>query len=147
MRFSTQCIVLFIVLAVAFAGCSGNRRPKLPTTFPVTGVVTLEGKPVAGASVMFNATVGGGYGAVAVTDAAGRYVVTTFVPGDGVVPGDYSVAIKKMVLATSGDESPMAGSGDPKNVLPAKYADDSTSGFKATVEATPANTFDFALSK
>jgi hypothetical protein len=139
-------VSLVLVVTVA-GGCGRGRRPELPETFPVTGMVSLDGKPVAGASVMFNPKGGQGHGSVAVSDASGRYKLTTFSPGDGVVPGEYKVAITKTVLEKSESDSPMAGSGDPKNVLPTRYADDSTSGFKATVEAKPDNTFDFALTK
>lgn len=96
---------------------------------------------------MFNPAVGAGHGAIAVADATGRYTLTTFAPGDGVVPGDYKVAITKTVIGGGEADTPVAVAPDPKNVLPAKYADDSTSGFTATVEAKPDNTFDFALTK
>lgn len=144
MRRGSVTALLLIVVGV---GCARGRRPELPKTYPVTGVVSSEGKPVPGATVMFNPAAGG-HGAIAVTDPAGRYKLTTFKPGDGVVPGDYKVAITKTVLGGAADaNSPMAVAPDPRNVLPAKYADDSTSGFTATVEAKPDNTFDFALTK
>lgn len=135
------------MLALCLGACSKTPRLKLPKTYPVVGSVTCDGQPVAGASVMFNSIENGGYGSVAVTDTNGRYKLMTFSPGDGVVPGDYKVAITKLVLEGSGGDSPMASSGDPKNLLPTKYADDSASGLKATVEAKPDNVFDFALTK
>jgi hypothetical protein len=139
-------VIVALLLAVD-VGCSRSRRPELPKTYPVTGIVSFDSKPLPGATVMFNPAAGGGHGAIAVTDPTGRYKLTTFAPADGVVPGDYKVAITKTVIGGTEPDTPASVAPDPKNVLPAKYADDSTSGFKATVEATPDNTFDFALSK
>lgn len=138
---------LLVLVALGVGGCSRDRRPPLPKTFPVTGVVSFDGKPLSGATVMFNPAAGNGHGSIALTDATGRYKLTTFKPGDGVVPGDYKVAITKIELGGSASDSPTAVAPDPKNVLPTKYADDSTSGITATVEPKPDNTFDFALTK
>lgn len=146
---SRRCSVVAVLIHISLmaGGCSRSRRPELPETFPVTGVVSIEGKPLPGATVMFNPAGGNGHGSIALTDASGRYKLTTFKPGDGVVPGDYKVAITKIELGGSGSDSPVAVAPDPKNVLSAKYADDSTSGLTATVEAKPDNTFDFVLTK
>lgn len=144
-RCSVAALLALVLLVVG--GCSRDRRPPLPKTFPVTGIVSFDGKPLSGATVMFNPTAGDGHGSIALTDATGRYKLTTFKPGDGVVPGDYKVAITKIELGGSRSDSPTAVAPDPKNVLPAKYADDSTSGITAIVEAKPDNVFDFALTK
>jgi hypothetical protein len=134
-------------LGVAGTACSRGRRPDLPKTFSVTGIVSFEGKPMAGATVMFNPVGGGGHGSIALTDTTGRYRLMTFVPGDGVVPGEYKVAITKVELGGDVGDSPAALAPEPKNIFPSRYADDSTSGFTAAVEAKPDNTFDFALTK
>lgn len=128
------------------SGCSRTPRVKRPPTFPVQGTVLMGGKPIAEATVMFN-PVAEGNGAIAVTDFEGRYRLTTFVPNDGAMAGDYKVAIVKTVFGNPQGDSPMATSGDPKNLLPPRYSDGETSGFTATVAAGPENTFDFALEK
>lgn len=143
---SLAAAMLAITLVLA-GGCSRARRPELPQTFPVSGKVLLDGKPLAGATVMFNPEGGSGHGSIALTDAQGVYKLMTFVPGDGVVPGNYKVAITKIELGTSSSDSPAAVAPDPKNILPAKYADDTTSELRATVEAKPDNAFDFTLSR
>lgn len=140
-------LVCLAVVSLAGGGCSRRRGPVLPKTYPVTGIVSFAGKPLPGATVMFNPVAGDGYGSIALTDAAGRYKLTTFKPADGVVPGDYKVAITKMELGDSGSDSPAAVAPDPRNLLPARYANDATSGLKATVEAKPDNTFDFSLDR
>ena len=144
-----------IALAVAsVSGAAGGCKPgaNRPKTVPVSGSVTLQGVPVAGATVSFQAT-DGSRSSVGITDAAGRYELTTFVRGDGAVPGDYKVAITKItqdvVESTTADgkyEPPMGPIPPPKNELPAKYDSTEKSGLKATVSSGP-NTADFELAR
>jgi Carboxypeptidase regulatory-like domain len=74
------------VLALTFAGCGGAQ------TSPVEGTVTLDGKPLAGASVQF-VPQGKGRDATAETDKDGQFAMSTFKPRDGVLPGSYKVVI------------------------------------------------------
>jgi hypothetical protein len=126
-------------------GCGegGGDRPK---TYSVSGTVTYNGEAVEGATVAFQPAAGG-QGAFGVTDAAGRYSLTTFSSGDGAVPGQYKVKIVKHKGgegAAVDQDSPeyedpaMGGAAGPdagqrESLLPAKYADASTSGLTATV--------------
>lgn len=142
----TGFLVAGVGAAVLMAGCSRTPRVQRPPTYPVQGTVLMGGKPIAEATVMFN-PIPEGNGAIAVTDAEGRYQLTTFVPNDGAMAGDYKVAIVKTVFGNAQSDSPMATSGDPKNMLPVRYANGETSGFTATVVAGPDNRFDFALEK
>lgn len=108
----------------------------------------MAGAPLAGATVMFNPVAQGGSGAIALTDEQGRYKLTTFDSGDGAVAGEYRVAFVKTIFPKQEGVDPMvAMSGDPKNVLPLRFADSATSGFAANVVEGPDNTFDFALEK
>ena len=108
----------------------------------------MGNEPLAGATVMFNPVASGGSGAIALTDEQGHYKLTTFDSGDGAVAGEYRVAFVKTIYPKQEGVDPMvAMSGDPKNVLPVKFADSATSGFTATVVEGPDNTFDFALGK
>ena len=144
-------VVLFVGLVVGpvMLGCKpGVNRP---ATAPVSGTVTLGGAPVAGATVSFQA-VDGGRSSVAITDASGRYELTTFVRGDGAVPGDYKVAVSKMtqdvVESAPGEryEPPSGPIPEPKNQLPAKYANADKSGLKVTV-TTGSNAASFDLTR
>jgi hypothetical protein len=93
----TSCLGTSCLLwAVALAGCGGGGA-----TSPVTGVVTLDGKPLAGASIQF-VPQGSGRDATGETDKDGAFVMSTFKPRDGVVPGTYKVVI-----------SPPTGTADP----------------------------------
>jgi hypothetical protein len=141
-------LVCVVAASVVTAGGCSKGRGNRPQTFPVKGVVTMGGEPLGGATVMFNPVASDGSGAIALTDEEGRYKLTTFDAGDGAIPGEYRVAFVKTIFPKQEGVDPMvAMSGDPKNVLPVKFADSASSGFSATVVAGPDNAFDFALEK
>jgi hypothetical protein len=101
------------LLAAAVAGCGGS------STADVSGTVTLDEKPLAGATVTFtpastkDSGVGGSYGK---TDADGRYRLKTVV-GDksGAAVGKHKVTIS---LTKENPANPEAAVQD---VVPAKY--------------------------
>ena len=85
-----------------------------------------------------------------VTDAAGKFHLTTFVAGDGAQPGEYHVKVskydskkpttaEKKEYLTFEEEQKMVFTGDElptppaKNVLPKKYDSPATSGITHTV--------------
>ncbi|HTN76072.1 MAG TPA: carboxypeptidase-like regulatory domain-containing protein [Pirellulaceae bacterium] len=109
------CLTLSLLGSVALIGCGSGH----PQTTAVTGTVTYGGKPVAGAHVMF--TPEGGRPAEATTDAAGKFKLTTFSPGDGALPGKHRVMVSKVVTQPSPDPSKNPY-GTSKNELPARYA-------------------------
>ncbi len=120
---------------VAMGGC-GSGRPK---TVPVTGTVTLDAKPVEGASVMFMPEAGG-KPAVGVTDKDGRFTLKTFEPGDGALPGKHNVSITKQeTTGFTADKDGLSGPpgpGGPKVtwIVPQKYSDAKNSGLTADVK-------------
>lgn len=139
--------------ALAILGC--NQGGSSLGTIPVSGVVTLDGQPVEGAVVAFAPTSTTGRAASGVTDASGRYQLTTQDPGDGALPGSYAVTISKSDAGSTPaidpsltpeeatraamearDAASDAGT-DPvvKDLLPAKYKTASESGLKAEVAA------------
>ena len=121
--------------ALAAAGC-GSDRPK---TLRVAGVVTLDGQPLANASVML-APEAGGRPATGVTDKDGRFALATFVPGDGALPGKHVVTVvKKETSGILTDEDGLSGGIAPGGVVeqwftPRRYADPKTSGLTAEVK-------------
>jgi hypothetical protein len=155
MNWKTICVLLGFAstcAALFSAGCQPG-GPK-ERTYPVTGVVTLNNEPVADAAVTFHPA-GSGKLAVGKTDASGRFTLTTTETGQsGAVPGRYRVTVAKYVspeqpaaVAPSGEYQEQAPETTPapaQNVLPAKYADPSTSGFEVEVKAGE-NSFTFAL--
>lgn len=103
------------LLSAALSGC-GDGRPGL---VEATGTVTVDGKPVEGASVSFQPIAeemeGFGRPAVGTTDASGKFSLMTYEPGDGVPEGKYKVAVQKRV---------------PVNELPANYDSEQAGTFK-----------------
>ena len=87
MRVRTCGAAVLAVALAAVAGCGGKLSK-------VEGVVTLEGKPVDGASVMLYPVEGKGQLATGQTDANGVFTVLTPNAGNGALPGDYKVVVQ-----------------------------------------------------
>src|SRR5438445_6013116 len=103
---------IFVSAAVTLAllssspGCSGG----VGNTVKTGGSVTLEGKPVGGATVTFHPEKKEqGRVAAGLTDEDGVFQLQTFVPADGALPGDYRVT----VIKTEAVAAPPAA-GDPE---------------------------------
>jgi len=143
-------VFTWVTVGFVLAGCSNSSR--LPT-YPVTGTVTLQGKSVGGAVVTFVPTAKDGEAASAITDAEGKYELTTWKAGDGARPGEYRVKVSKQEQAAV-DSSKMVKNlsieeeqkiyveskkpaPPPKSLIPSKYQDDKTSGLTHTVENKP----------
>jgi len=121
-------------------------------TEPVTGLVTLDGKPLAEATVSFTPAIKGeGHPGFANTNAEGRYKLQTLRGrvDAGTTPGEYVVTVVKginvetgkMLLSPDGQKIPET---KPKMVTPEKYNDREKSGLRATV-VKGKNTFNFDL--
>lgn len=150
-------VSILVTVGIVLAGCSKSSRPP---TYRVTGTVTLKGTPVAGATITFVPTGQEGEAASAITDADGKYALSTWEAGDGARPGEYRVKVSKQEQATV-DPSKMvqnltieeeqkiyveAKKAPPpaKRLIPAKYEDDQTSGLTHTVDKKP-TTFDIKI--
>lgn len=105
---------------------------------PVSGTVTLDGKPLAGAVVLFQPSKG--TPGRAVTDDGGGFVLTTFETGDGAIVGPHHVAVSKFVMSgVKADESGLSGPVAPGGVkqtwvTPQKYATPAESGLEVEVK-------------
>ncbi len=79
---------MFMLLGmVVLSGCGDGRG-----TVPVEGILKLDGQPLKEASVQF-VPQGAGRDATATTDGSGKFVMSTFEPRDGALPGSYKVVI------------------------------------------------------
>jgi hypothetical protein len=140
------------------AGCSGSGGP---ATYPVSGTVTFDSKPVEGAQVTFMAP-GAPRAAVGKTDSQGKFRLTTFKLDDGAVPGTHAVTIVKM--ETSGQDisadkpgaaygaamkAAAAGKKRPAQPggIPGKYSDPKLGGLTAEVKKGGSNEFTFDLKR
>ena len=81
--------LLVAPLATALIGC-GRGGP-----VQVEGIITLDDRPVAGATVTFIPAAAGGHPATGLTDADGRFHLTTVRAGDGAHRGEYRVHVSK----------------------------------------------------
>ncbi len=147
---------------VCFAGCGGATSDR-PATYAVTGVVTLDGKPVEGATVTFNPESRDGTAAFGRTGADGTYQLTTFEASDGALPGDYIVTVTKYSGGDTGTSSaPTEEGGEPadyippeapgyqpppppQNALPQKYSAMHTSDLRAVVQESGENVVNVEL--
>jgi hypothetical protein len=87
-------VPLVALLGVVLIGCGGKGAT------PVRGVITLEGTPVAGATVLFMADdQDGRRPASGFTSSDGTFQLTTYKPNDGALPGEYRVLIQKTEAA------------------------------------------------
>ena len=80
---------LLVVFSVN--GCGGS---KYPPTFKTTGTVTLDGKPIEGATVSFYPD-GTNKPANGETDASGQYQMSSFNKNDGATVGSFRVTVQK----------------------------------------------------
>ena len=106
-------VIMAFCASAALAGCGDGR----PTRVPVSGHVLIDGKPLTYGYVEFapansRASTGG-------LDQDGKFVLTCFEPGDGVVPGKQRIAVRA--------QEPI-GAENMKWHAPKKYADMDSSG-------------------
>jgi 3',5'-cyclic AMP phosphodiesterase CpdA len=108
------------------------KQRKAVRTFPVSGVVTLDGKPLAGATVAFHRlnaeTERYVNTADGLTDADGRYKLSTYTKFDGCPAGEFVVTVVKTGRGYDDGET------DEKSKLPAAYATAAKSELKVTVK-------------
>jgi hypothetical protein len=118
---------------------------------PVKGVVTVDGKPLAKATVRFLPVAGNSRLAFGVTDGEGSFELTTEEPGDGIWPGEYKVVIHEenpqaVAFTPPADPAKEWGewtkamktkkSGAPKaKIVPAIYGDKDSTPLKWKVPA------------
>jgi hypothetical protein len=133
-QFDLRTLLLAVVPVAIFALPVGMylRRPQ---PVPVSGTVTLDGKPLRGARVAFN-----GREARSSTNAKGFFKLLTWngrSEVDWVIPGSYKITVVNIRV--------MGKSGPRKNMLPERYASGDTSGLTAEVTRDGPNVFAFNL--
>jgi len=144
--------LLVAVMAIVAAGCGSQARKGADPVYPVSGVITYGGKPVAGADVTFFCAEKN-RSAFGKTNDKGEYKLTTFTANDGAVAGQHVVTVMK--LETSAESAPAAATESkayvppalgestepkpPKSELPEQYANQATSGLTATIKSDGPN--------
>ncbi len=136
MRFSIgSCRTLIVVGILISAGCGGGDGTKpLANLVPVSGTVSLEGKPLAQGTVAFIPEGPGQSASGKISN--GSFTMATTVSAPGVVAGKYKVQIdsKEQPAAGAAAAPPPSGAvAPPKSLIPAKYSDVKTSGLEVDV--------------
>lgn len=120
---------VFTALALVAGSCSSG--PTQKPTFPVTGVVLVDGKPAADLQVTLHNVQGMDSEApthtAGRTDQDGKFAVSTYSDGDGAPAGEYTLTfvwnqLNRMSMSYEGDK------------LKGKYEDPQGSQFKVTVK-------------
>jgi len=134
--------ILLWLSVLGFAWIATGCGSGLPETAEVNGTVTLDGKPVDGAIVVFFDP-DGAHPARGVTDGSGKFTLTTFEAGDGAVLGQHKVSVSKIdesakaPAGAEGQDTPSVSediSESAKNLLPVLYSSPSTSGLTVEVK-------------
>ncbi len=147
---------LFSTLIVALlAGCNSS---DFPPTMPVSGTVTMAGKPLERLSISFQLEGAAARTGFGVTNEKGEFQISTFDQNDGALLGTHTVTISDLPEKSAAAEKntdPTALYGQPggmfgkpvkkKSRIPEKYAHPKTSGLQATVTEAGPNQFTFEL--
>ena len=120
--------LIFVVLTVAMLSLACRQHG--PELGEVRGTVTLDGRPLARATVIFEPKAGG-HASRAVTDASGRYQLVYLRDITGALVGSHLVKVST------------ASEDDPKERIPARYNKQST---LAADVAAGANEYNVSLS-
>ena len=153
--------VFLAVLSLSFAavlGCGNGHDLNR-----VSGMVTFNGEPLAGATITFTPEDPQGVLAVGSTDSSGRFVLAAPVQSgvtQGAMSGRYRVTIAKRETTPCPDSIAYqegritydelqsrggGGSGTSRDLIPARYGNAQQSGLEAEVVPNADNEFNFDL--
>jgi hypothetical protein len=121
------------VALVTALGCG----PEAAKVVPVSGVVTLDGKPLAGATVTFSPVAkpgetNAGDGSAGKTDANGQYTLATTRGVPGAQVGKHRVSIHLLGQQAGASDERRRGGPPVVNKVPARYNVDSQLTFDVT---------------
>lgn len=162
------------LFSFALTGCGGSDRPAVALA---SGIVKLDGIPMAGATVTFIPKEGGRPGS-GMTDAEGRYTIKTYEDAEGGIVGEHKVAVMKVggagafamvgeggdATVPNGDESGENDGSDglsqleetetksseqPTTIyfIPQKYINPETSGLRMTVPSEGSDALNLDLTR
>jgi len=158
----TKNLILGVTVAFAclsvLSGC--NSAPA--DLASASGVVTLDGKPVADARVMFYPIKGGPRNSNGTTNEKGEFKVSTFGVHDGALTGRHAVTVTKIDPTSQPKVDPKEGymgkgydammspeamkkNSKPKQSLPTKYSTIESSGIEVEVVKGQSNNFPLNL--
>lgn len=141
--------------SLVLSGCGGGGER--PPVYPVSGTVAYNGKPVEGAQVSFMGEKAS-RAATGVTDAEGKFQLSTFGLNDGAIEGTHKISVIKRAADSGGkspseeemlnDPSAMAQMAEQaeqemnaKSLIPEQYSSAQTTPLSETVTADGENVF------
>lgn len=148
-----RCLSNHFLLVIAYCGglfcLAGCESSIQQTTYPASGEVKLDGKPLAGAVIVLHAVDKTNFKweelPQGVTDQNGKFNLFTYSSNDGAPAAEYTVGIA-LQQAVSDDGSDQVKREKNRVNLPTKFADPKKSGLTARVDAkaTVIPTFELA---
>lgn len=154
---TARTITGLAILCFSIIGCSDDGGGKRVPTHSVTGKVTMNGGPLAGAMIAFAPTEGQP-AAIGRSNDAGEYSLTTYDSNDGAAKGKFNITVMKVVAAPAAAAAghgadyqgaahggkAAKGTTDNGNLVPPQYGDSSKTPLTFTVEEK-ANTYDIEI--
>jgi hypothetical protein len=146
----SKLIPALLVCLIAGCGSEGREPPEdTADLVPVKGSVTMDGEPLANATVMFIPAGGSPQlSYYATTDFSGKFSLASPLGRSGAAPGDYTVTISKFARADGTPFPPDADSADfgtGVEHIPPIYSDFARTQIRATVPQEGREDFDFPL--
>lgn len=151
---SNRGMAALIVASLALSGCAKKKEQALELT-PVSGAVTLDGKPLAGADVAFLFDGVPPQGFVLSADSSDDQGHFELKCGAqlGAVPGTYKVTVsrlagkdgKPIVIPEGLDIEQLRMQGEATESIPPRYSDQERTELRATVEKGKTDGYNFDL--
>ena len=115
MKFSKELllVLMFVVSQTSFVGCGGSAGSDQPKLGTVSGIVTMDGQPLADVIVTFTPTQGRASNGK--TDGEGKYELGYLRDTKGAVLSSHTVSI------TTPQDAPTPPGQTYKDPIPAKY--------------------------
>lgn len=135
LRFCRITSVVLCLSGFVCLGCGGDGLDRVP----ITGLVTMEGTPLAGASLYFVPGEGTpGEGAIGASDKEGYFkVISSRRDDSGIPPGEYTVRVSRLVMPDGTAVPPDAPDADfpeSRESIPKPYSG-MNSPLKVTISA------------
>lgn len=124
-----------LLAGIILVGCSSSKPPGPPRvkTYPVTGIIHVDGKPTAGVQISFYPHENAATTAIVMTTSGdgGKFAATTYAGNDGLPDGTYKMTF--VIDETPDGAASLLGNPEFKDGLNGAYSDAKTSTHEVTV--------------
>jgi hypothetical protein len=118
---------VLVLVFVCLIGCAKS-DPRKAGLVPVGGTITYNGSPLDNATIVFTPKDSSKQGAGGLSDASGKFKLTTISDQDGTYTGEYAVYVLKEEQIQISDEELLEYSRNgqtppqPKSLIPTQYS-------------------------